>query len=873
MSKLVASGLALLLTLPAWADGPYVFEHTVGRLPKDVVPTDYELSLVPDLDKKQFSGHETVHLEVRSRTRTIQFDSEDETLSDVRFDGRPLSQVATDNAQQLTTLTLPTTASVGRHVLTFSYTGVIRDDVRGLFSLPFKQGDGKPSRYLSSNFEPTDARMMFPGWDEPAFRARFKISIDVPADWAAISNMPIEHRVVHGDTATVTFERSPRIPTYLVHVTSGDFVRLAAQAGATDVGVWTIRGREADGKIALGNTQEILNDYNSYFGYPFPLPKLDGIAIPGGFSGGMENWGAIAYTDRALLITPASSLGDRQAVYSVMAHEMAHQWNGDLVTMAWWDDLWLNESFASFMSAHETANRHPDWQWWEGQDRDKETAMSSDGNLHSHAIHEPVPDEAAANVASDSDIIYSKGQAMLRMFEAYLGPEVFRDGVRRLMKKRAFSNATGEDLWDALSAASGKDIKALAADWTEQPGFPLVNVTASCAADGQRTLLLTQERFLDTGTDPKHEHWNIPLQVRLGAHGTAQSQLFSGQSQSLPAGRCDEPVSVNADTLGFYRVHYDAATLANDTRDFDKLPVADRLALLDDEWALVRKGSEPLANYFKLASNMGDAMDARAWQQIANALDSVATDEVGTSGYGAYLAFARSLLKPAARQLGWQQRADDTPAISSLRRTLLTRLGAWGDAEVIAEARRQFALFLKDPSSIAADDQTMVFDIVAGNADQATFDQLHEIARSAKDPALLEHAYLALARVADARLASQVLTLALSAEIPPQANDLPYSMTFLVAHLHPELSWQSFHTTDKDLFSQYGPEAPVLIAQYVPQTYWEAAPLTDLEAWLSTHVPKELDSAKEHYLEWARLRLAERAALVPAADEYVRQLK
>jgi aminopeptidase N len=246
---------------------------------------------------------------------------------------------------------------------------------------------------------------------------------------------------------------------------------------------------------------------------------------------------------------------------------------------------------------------------------------------------------------------------------------------------------------------------------------------------------------------------------------------------------------------------------------------------------------------------------------------------VGTSGYEAYLSFARSLLKPAARQLGWQQRADEPPAISSLRRALLTRLGAWGDPEVIAEARRQFALFLKDPAAIASDDRTMIFDIVAGSADQATFDQLHALAKNATDPALLEHTYLALARVSDARLAAQVLSIALSPEIPPQNSNLPYAMTFFVAHLHPELSWQSFHSTDRDLFSQYGPEGPLLVAQMVPQVYWNAAPLPELDAWLSTRTTNEAEAPKAHYLEWARLRLAERAALRPAADEYVKQLR
>lgn len=873
MLKIVAASLVLALALPVLADAPYAFDKTPGRLPKDIIPTDYELALVPDIDKKQISGHESIKLEFRSPSATIQFDTEDITVREVRFDGRPISAVVTDNAQQLTTVTLPAAAAAGPHVLSLSYSGVIRNDVRGLFLQPFTLPDGKSSQLLSSNFEPTDARLMFPCWDEPAFRARFRITLTVPAQWAAISNMPVQQRLVHGATAVVSFERSPKIPTYLVHVSAGDFVRIAARSGKTELGIWAIRGQEQTGKVALANAQDILADYNDYFGYPFPLPKLDGIGIPGGFSGGMENWGAITYTDSALLITPAASLKDLQLVYSVQAHEMAHQWNGDLVTMGWWDNLWLNESFASFMAARETAIRNPGWLWWETQDEDKERAMASDADLLSHPIHQPVPDEAAANVGSDSDIIYRKGQAVLRMFEAYLGPDVFRDGVRRLMQARAFSNATSADLWQALSKASGKDVEALATDWTEQAGFPLVNASAACDGAGQRTLQLTQERFLDTGTDQLHPRWNIPLRLRVGASGAPQSVLFSAASQNLAAGRCDEPLSLNADTVGFYRVRYDAATLATNTRDFATLPITDRFALLDDQWALIKDGREPLESYLKLAGAMGGSLDARAWEQIVAVLGTIEADEMGTPGQAAFTSYARSLIKPVADQLGWTPRPGDTPAINALRLTLLSNLGNWGDAQVIAEANARFAQYLKDPQAISADDQGMIFGIVASHADQATFDRLHALARSAKDPALLHHAYLSLALVSDPKLAAQVATIALSADLPPQASYLPYSLLFGLAHRHPELAWHAFSTTDKDLFSQFGPGAPVLVVEYVPQVFWRAAPLPELDAWLGAHVPKELTTAREHYMEQARLRVAERSALLPATDRYVQQLK
>ncbi len=219
---------------------------------------------------------------------------------------------------------------------------------------------------------------MFPCWDEPAFRATFQLSATVPAQWATVSNMPVSKRVVRGKVATTTFQRSPRMPSYLVEFTAGDLAKVEERVGATRLAIWAARGQEQDGLIALANAKQILADYNEYFAYPYPLPKLDSIAIPGGFTGAMENWGAITYNDQILLLTPASTIGDRQNVFSVQAHEMAHQWNGDLVTMGWWDDLWLNESFASWTAAKETDARNPGWNWWEVEDARKEIAMRAD---------------------------------------------------------------------------------------------------------------------------------------------------------------------------------------------------------------------------------------------------------------------------------------------------------------------------------------------------------------------------------------------------------------------------------------------------------------------------------------------------------------
>ncbi len=531
----LATGLTASAAPTGFKEAPYNFDRAPGRLPKTVVPLDYRIAVVPNAAAKTFTGTESIVLRVRRPVTTIVFNSLNERLHDVRLDGTPVAGVDSSDAKQLTTLTLPHSVAAGRHTLTFAYDGKLETAPQGLFVQPYRLPNGSTSTMLSTQFEATDARRMFPCWDEPAFRSTFELSVTIPAAWTTVSNMPVASRTAHGDVATTTFQRTPKMPTYLLELSAGDLAHIDATSGGKHFGVWAVRGQEQNGRYALANAQVILADYDRYFDYTYPLPKLDSIAVPGGFSGAMENWGAITYNEQILLLPPDSTLGRKQAVFSVQAHEMAHQWNGDLVTMGWWDDIWLNESFASWMSAKETAIRNPSWNWWEGQDESKENAMNADARPDSHAIQQHVVDELQAQASFDPAITYDKGQAFLRMLEAYLGDDTFRAGVRRYIKAQAFSNATSADLWNGLSAASGKDVEALAAGWTEQPGFPVVSVSATCDASGNRTIALSQKRFLLEGTDPNDERWNVPLARPVGRERrAANGAADAGRSDECP---------------------------------------------------------------------------------------------------------------------------------------------------------------------------------------------------------------------------------------------------------------------------------------------------------------------------------------------------
>jgi len=858
----------ILLGPAAWCGAPFSFDTAPGRLPKDVVPLSYEVAVVPHIESMSLTGSESVRLRFRSATSTVQFNSLNETLNHVLLDGRPVKAVVSNDEQQLTTVTL-TKPAVGLHTLSFSYRGKLETQPQGLFAQKYSKAAGGEGVLLSTQMEATDARRMFPCWDEPAFRAYFRLTVTVPADWTTVGNMPIARREVHGRLATVSFQRSPKMPSYLVEMTAGDLREVSARRGNTHIGIWAVAGHEQDGAVALASAQQILGDYDAYFGYPYPLPKLDSIAVPGGFSGAMENWGAITYTDKALLVSASSTMEDRQNVFSIQAHEMAHQWFGDLVTMGWWDDTWLNESFASWLAAKETAARNPAWRWWEQEDASRESAMAADARVTSHAIEQHVSDELQASNSFDPAITYSKGEALLRMLEAYIGEDVFQRGIRDYIKARAYSNAAAADLWNALSRASGKDVGSVSAQWIEKPGFPLVSVQAACDASGNRSITLDQRRFLLHGSEAGTTRWQVPLKIRAG-NAAASSVLLDTASQKVAAGRCDEALSINADAIGYYRVKYDAATLAVNARLFPGASDGDRIALLDDQWALVGSGEASLADFMALAASMGGNRDTRAWQQIARALNVIEYAERGSAGYGPFAAYARGLVKPMADSLGWDAASGETPDVEDLRDTLLRALSRWGDQATIDEARRRFSAFLQNPAAVGADAQATLLTIVAQNADAATFAQLHALAKDTKDEVFQERCYAALARVRDPDLARQVVQIALSGDLPPQANTLPRRMIFSLAREHPRLSWDAYTAhLDELMKAVSSDDRAIRVAEQTPALYWDAVPLDQLEVWVRTKIPPGAADNLARGMESARYESAQKQMLVKSADAYL----
>src|SRR3981189_372762 len=519
LAAMLAATIVIDLALSgiAVAEPGYSFDTTPGKLPKAVIPLHYAIELTPDLENLRLAGVEIVDVEVREPTARLVLNAVDMTFGAASIDDdAQRADIALDATAETATLTFPKVLAAGSHRLRIGFTARINAFGRGLFYVDYPTDNGM-KRMLSSKLEPAAARRIFPCWGEPAFKATFALTATVPSAFMAVGNMPVVREdLVAPNLKQVAFAPTPKMSSYPFVLPAGELERLTAEADGVTVGVVTSAGKSAKGRFALENAVKLLAYYNHYFGVKYPLPKLDLIAVPGGFGGAMENWGGITFFESRLLFTPPPNSDTAQrGIFSILAHEMAHQWFGDLVTMGWWDNLWLNEGFASWMQVKAAEHFYPQWQTWLNSNGQKQSALALDARRTSHPIQQPVADHSEATVAFDA-ITYNKGQALIRMLENYLGELAFRDGIRKYMATHAYGNTTTADLWQALESAAGKPVTGIAATFTAQAGVQLALAETACTGDVQR-MTLRQDRFViaplrTTGAAPlPPRSWQIPV--------------------------------------------------------------------------------------------------------------------------------------------------------------------------------------------------------------------------------------------------------------------------------------------------------------------------------------------------------------------------
>ena len=709
-------------------------------LPETARPSKYRIKLQPDLKNFTFDGEQSVDLLILEATSTIVLNSIDLEISNTTLhaNGTTLTSksVTIDKDAETATLDFGETIQPGDARLEMVFTGGLNDKLMGFYRSEYTSQDGETRYLATTQFEPTDARRAFPCWDEPAKKATFEVTLVFSDEYQAVSNTPVVEEAVPGPgLKSVRFAETPIMSTYLLVFIVGNLTSIKERAdGGTTVGVWTTPGKEDQASFALDTSVKLLSYFNEYFGIPYPLPKLDHIAIPDFAAGAMENWGAVTYRETALLVDPDnSSAGTRQRVAEVIAHEMAHMWFGDLVTMEWWDDLWLNESFASWMGNKAVDWLFPEWEMWtQFVNMDTNRALSLDGLKNSHPIEQAVKNPAEVSQLFDA-ISYSKGASVIRMLENFLGEESFRKGLNRYLSSHMYDNARTEDLWSALETESGRPVTAIMDSWVKQMGYPVLQVESD-RTGGQTTLSVTQERFVydrllgDSGpdSDSDNEVWRVPVSASQGREESTVTVMDGRQTQIDVPGSSDGWVKLNPLQTGFFRVNYS-------TEDWQRLVPAieslelhatDRLGVQNDAYALSRAGLLPVTQFLSLAQAYKNEGDASVWSDLASNLRDIEQLISDEAIHPAYQGFAREIFGPAARKIGWEPKSGEGHLDALLRSTVLSQAGSYHDPDVTAQASERFQKYLQDRETLAPDLRGVVFALAAQSGGKDVYDQI-----------------------------------------------------------------------------------------------------------------------------------------------------
>ena len=790
------------------------------RLPPNVRPTAYRLTLTPDLENFTFTGQVSIDLQVSESTGRILLNAAElqitsASITDAYGGPMPASGILLDEKRERAYLTFPREIATGRATLSMEFSGILNDQLRGFYRCRYTDADGADRNMAATQFEATDARRAFPCWDEPAAKATFELTLRIPSELTAVSNtMPEAETPAKEGTKEILFAPTPKMSTYLLAFIVGDLAAVEERApNGTLVRIWATRGKEEQGRFALETAVDLLTYLDFYFGIPYPLEKLDHLALPDFAAGAMENWGAITYREIALLFDPANSAANtRQRIAEIVAHEMAHMWFGDLVTMEWWDDLWLNESFASWMGNKAVDHIRPEWDMWtQFVYQDTNGGLSLDGLKNSHPIEMQVANPAEIGELFDA-ISYNKGGAVLRMLEDFLGEETFRQGIHHYLRSHQYGNARTEDLWASLEQVSGKPITTIMNTWVKQAGYPVLTVEESTDAYiGGPVLSLTQSRFLyDRLMSPDDEdpaRWQVPVSIRQAGSESKTAALMMGDTLNVPLDSADDSgwVKVNAGQTGFYRVNYSTEQWKRlgEAVGSMELPATDRLGLQNDAYALMRAGSLSPATFLALAENYRGETHVSVWSDLASNLGSFDNLIGSQPYYDRFLPFAQDIFRKAAQRIGWEPRPDEGHLDTLLRTTMLGQLGAYGDEATIQEARARFDRFLERPESLSPDLRGMVIALTAQAGDGDTFDTLLQLEDAADLQEEKMRLLRALTRFQRGDLLQKTLELTLSPRVRTQ-DSVSLVIGVAVNRIGGDMAWEFIKNNWDEFNRRYG---------------------------------------------------------------------
>jgi puromycin-sensitive aminopeptidase len=794
------------------------------RLPRHVVPTRYDLRLVPDLTTSTFRGEAAITVSVTDATRAITLNAVElaitaASLTSERGDETVHVTATLDEAAERCRLDLARPVGPGTWRLRLGFAGTLNDKLRGFYRSTYKDPQGVERVLAATQFEATDARRAFPCWDEPDFKAVFAVTLAIDPALTAVSNTPVVAERREDGLRTLAFADTIRMSTYLVAFVVGDLEATdPVHVGSTPIRVWCIPGKRRLASFGLEIAAASLQFFEQYYGLPYPSQKLDLLAIPDFAAGAMENLGAITFRETALLVDERSATHtELERVADVVAHENAHMWFGDLVTMKWWNGIWLNEAFATFMEMLAVDDWKPEWQRWTSFGVSRAAALNVDGLHSSRPIEFPVRAPRDADAMFDV-LTYEKGASVLRMLEQHLGPEVFRDGVRQYLTAHAHGNADTGDLWAALGTAARQPIPAVMDPWISQPGYPLV--TARLEA-GDR-LVLTQQRFTYLPAPPEPllppdtaapappaagaARWQVPVSVRIGAGAggpaTSSRVLLDGSGTTLPLPAPWTSVLINAGGSGFFRTRYAPELLARLLGDLGSLAPIERFNLVNDTWATALAGLITLGEHLDLTARFRGERDRNVWSIMIGSLHTL--DRIIEPADRPRLeALVRDRLQEAAAALGFRPREGEDELTRQLRGDLLRALGTLGnDPDVQARAVDLYASHLRDPEAVDPNVLAALIATVAHAGEAARYQDFLERYRRAATPQEEQRYLYALAAFRDPALVQETLERTINGEIRTQ--DAPFVNRALLFGVHSrELAWQFVKTHWDTMDRQY----------------------------------------------------------------------
>lgn len=757
-----AMAIALILvSSPLFAQTQRLDE---SRLGDDVVPTYQVIDLELDPSRADYTGRVRATIKVRKPVTTFRMHSEEIDIDRITLAGPKgtiIPLVYRNLPRALLSMTTEKPLPVGTYTLTIDFSNEFDKRAVGLYRTT-REGRG----YIFTQFESVDARKAFPCWDEPGFKIPFQLIATVPPDVDVVFNTPIESQTVSKSGKRIVFRRSKPLPAYLLAIAAGVFEYVPIPGMSTPGRVVTVKGQSHLARIAVQSTPRILSAMETWFGQKYPFEKLDLIAVPEFWPGAMENPGAITFADSVLLLdSQAATTSQRRTLAKIMAHELAHMWFGDMVTMKWWDDLWLNESFADWMGDKIAGQVFPKFRIDLSEMQSIQGIMEEDARPLTDPIRNPrlVPE----NVLNSVGLAYNKGKAVLSMFERWIGEESFRRGVQEYLKAHAWGTATSADLWRALSRTSRMDLAPAMGSFLEQSGFPLIEV----AVLENGSVRLTQKRFVNYGVTRTTNLWHVPVSLKYsdGQEVRTKTILLNTASKMVKLGETKPAwVNPNADAVGYYRWALPSRSMADLARNRMRMNIRERIAFPGNLSALLDAGVVSGEDFLRLLSFFSNDTDPQVIGAVISALGKVQLAFVTEEGSESFAAYVRKTLGPAAKRFGVEKRPNEDPTVTLFRPTLITWLADVGrDPHVIRFAMEKAQAYLKDPASVDPQIATTVLKIASHGGDRALFDEYRKRFESARTPGERSRYLAALSGFHDPKLREEALRYAISGPLRP----------------------------------------------------------------------------------------------------------